>query len=76
MEDQEYLHNNIRIIGYSNMQGRVAKDASSLYAKNLTSFLPLIVDIENKKIKFDWQDEIINAVVITHNGKVILEGFK
>ncbi|MBI29645.1 MAG: NAD(P) transhydrogenase subunit alpha part 1 [Alphaproteobacteria bacterium MarineAlpha5_Bin11] len=74
--DEVVNHNNIRIIGYSNMQGRVAKDASSLYAKNLTSFLPLIVDIENKKIKFDWQDEIINAVVITHNGKVILEGFK
>ena len=62
-------------MGYSNVPGRVAKDASSLYAKNIVNFLTLIINKEEKKINIDWEDEIINSVVLTHNGKVKLDKF-
>ena len=29
------IHNNVKIIGHANVPGRVAKDASALYAKNI-----------------------------------------
>lgn len=68
-------YNGIKIIGYANVAGRVAKDASSLYAKNIVNFLTLMINKEEKKINIDWEDEIINSVVLTHNGQVKLDRF-
>ena len=61
---------------YDNVPGRVAKDASSLYAKNIVNFLSLIIGNKDKKITIDWEDEIIKAVVLTHEGNLKLEQFK
>ena len=69
------VHNGVKILGYANVPGRVAKDASSLYAKNIVNFLYLMIDKEEKKIDIDWNDEIINAVVLSHNGNIKLEKF-
>jgi NAD(P) transhydrogenase subunit alpha len=69
------VHNGVKILGYANVPGRVAKDASSLYAKNIVNFLYLMINKEEKKIDIDWNDEIINAVVLSHNGNIILEQF-
>ncbi len=68
-------HNGVKVIGYSNVPGRVAKDASALYAKNIFNFLSLLISKEKKEISFDFEDEIIKSVVLTHNGKIILEQF-
>ena len=68
-------HNGVKVIGYANVPGRVAKDASALYAKNIFNFLSLIIDKENKNITFNWEDEIVNAVVLTNEGKLRLEQF-
>ena len=68
-------HKGVKIIGYANVPGRVAKDASSLYAKNIVNFLTLMINKGEKKINIDWDDEIINAVVLTCNGKIKLEKF-
>ena len=68
-------HNGVKVVGYANVPGRVAKDASALYAKNIFNFLSLIIDKENKKITFNWEDEIVNSVVLTNEGKMRLEQF-
>lgn len=73
--DEIVEYNGVKIIGYSNVPGRVAKDASSLYAKNIVNFLALILNKEEKNINIDWEDEIINSVVLTYNGQVKLERF-
>jgi NAD(P) transhydrogenase subunit alpha len=70
------VHNGVKIVGYGNVPGRVAKDASALYAKNVFNFLSLLIDKENKNINFDFDDEIINSVLLTHDGDVRLEQFK
>ena len=66
----------VKIIGYDNVPGKVAKDASSLYAKNIVNFLSLIIGNKDQKITIDWEDEIIKSVVLTHNGNLKLEQFK
>jgi len=70
------IHNSVKIIGHANVPGRVAKDASALYAKNIVNFLSLFIKKDEKKIDIDWNDEIIDAVVLTHNGVLKLEEFK
>ena len=70
------IHNSVKIIGYANVPGRVAKDASALYAKNIVNFLSLFIKKDEKKIDIDWKDEIINEVVLTHKGELKLERFK
>jgi NAD(P) transhydrogenase subunit alpha len=69
-------HKGVKILGYANVPGRVAKDASALYAKNIFNFLSLIVNKENSEINFNWEDEIVNAVVLTKDGALRLEQFK
>ena len=73
--DEIIEHNGVKIIGYSNVPGRVAKDASALYAKNIVNFLTLLINKDEKKITIDWEDEIVKSVVLTHDGKVKLDKF-
>ena len=61
----------VKIVGHNNVPGRLAVDASALYAKNLLNFLKLIIDAESGELKIDWEDEIIKGTCITHDGKVV-----
>jgi H+-translocating NAD(P) transhydrogenase subunit alpha len=61
--------NGVKIIGPANMPSRIAADASQLYARNLLSFLALLV--KDKELKIDTGDEIIKATLLTENGAVV-----
>jgi len=60
----------VKIIGYANMPSRIAADASQLYARNLHSFLALLVD-KDGKLNIDRADEIIKATLLTENGAIV-----
>jgi NAD(P) transhydrogenase subunit alpha len=62
--------NGVKIIGHLNMPSRIAADASQLYARNLASFLSLIVD-KNGKLAIDPNDEIIKATLLTRDGAIV-----
>jgi NAD(P) transhydrogenase subunit alpha len=62
------LHNGVKIFGPTNLPGMVGNHASELYAKNLQSFLDLLV--QDGKINIDLDDEIISESLITHDGVV------
>jgi NAD(P) transhydrogenase subunit alpha len=62
--------NGVKIIGYANMASRIPVDASQLYARNLLSFLTLLVD-KDGKLKIDANDEIIKATLLTADGAVV-----
>lgn len=66
----------VRIVGHLNVPSRLAADASALYAKNLFNFVALLVDQETKKLKIDWQDEIIAGVALSHGGKLVHANYK
>src|SRR3981189_966736 len=44
----------VKIVGFSNVPGRVAASASSLYARNLFSFLGTLVDKATKALALNW----------------------
>src|SRR3984893_14595382 len=63
--------NEVRIIGYLNVPGRIAASASSLYARNLFAFLEILVDKQQKTLAVNWDDEIVKATALTRDGAVI-----
>ena len=63
--------NGVKIIGYGNVAGRLAEDASALFANNLLNFLTPLVDAETKQLAIDWEDEIVKGTLVTRDGKVV-----
>ncbi len=61
----------VKIIGYDNMPARVPYDSSRLYARNLFNFVQLMVNQKMNKIKIDFEDEIIQNCLITHDGRIV-----
>ncbi len=59
----------VKILGYANMPGRIPTDASAVYARNLLNLLTLCMDKDSKTLKINWDDEIIQAIALTHEGK-------
>ena len=65
----------VKIVGHVNVASRIAASASSLYAKNLFTFLEILVDKERKALAVDWNDEIVQATALTRDGAVIHPNF-
>jgi NAD(P) transhydrogenase subunit alpha len=61
----------VTLVGYLNYPSRIAVDASALYARNLLSFLGLLVDKKEGKLKIDREDEIIKGSLLTIDGAVV-----
>ena len=66
--------NGVSIVGYTNLPGRIAADASALYARNLAAFVGLM--LKDGVVTLDLEDEILKATVVTHGGAVVHEGVK
>ena len=69
--DQTTTHGGVTIIGPTNLPARAAVDTSALYARNLLSFLGLILNQETGELAIDWQDEIIGGALLTRDGAVV-----
>lgn len=66
---QTINHKGVTVIGPSDLPGRVAVDASQMYARNLLSLLTRMTD-DDGNLDLDFEDEIISGANITHDGHV------
>lgn len=64
------VHNGVSVIGPLDLPGRVAVDASQMYARNLTAFLARMSD-EEGNLSIDFEDSILSEACITHDGQVL-----
>ncbi len=64
-----------KVVGYLNVPGRIAATASLLYAKNLYAFVETLIDKETKALAINWDDELVNATVLTRDGAVVHPAF-
>ena len=71
--DEEIEINGVRLIGYSNVPGRVAVNASEMYSANLGNLIEHFWDKETKSFKLDLSDEILKGCVITHQNQIVNE---
>jgi NAD(P) transhydrogenase subunit alpha len=66
--------NGVKIVGWNNVPGRIAVDATALYARNLFNFLGIIV-AKDGTLKIDPEDEIIKGSLLTRDGRVVHPAF-
>jgi len=72
--DKIVVKNGVKIVGFSNLPGRVAADASALYARNVLNFLALSLDAKTGEFAVPKDDEIIQATLLCENGQVVAKG--
>jgi NAD(P) transhydrogenase subunit alpha len=63
-------HAGVKIIGYTNMAGRVPGNTSALYANNLRNFVKLTLGKEGE-LNIDRDDEIIAGTCVTWHGETV-----
>lgn len=63
------VHHGVTVMGPVDLAGRVAHDASRMYAHNLTSFLGQITNDEGE-LSLDFNNVIVSESCITHGGRV------
>ncbi len=68
--------NGVRVLGWRNWPGRIAVAASSLYARNLLTFITTFWDKEAKAPKLPEADDIIKGVLLTRGGAVVHPQFR
>jgi NAD(P) transhydrogenase subunit alpha len=67
--------NGVIILGYRNWPSRIAVAASSLYAKNLLTFLTTFWDKDAKAPKLPDSDDIVKGVMLTRGGAIVHPSF-
>jgi NAD(P) transhydrogenase subunit alpha len=68
--------NGVKIIGFTNLPGRVARHASEMFSNNLVSLLEHFWDKDGKTFHLNLEDEILKHCILTYNGKIVHETIK
>lgn len=63
-------HGGVTVIGPTDLAGRVAVDASQMYARNVMALIGRITDDEGNLV-LDFDDEIVSGACITHDRHVV-----
>ena len=54
----------------------LSSPASSLYARNLFSFIETLVDKSTRQLAVKWDDELVKATALTRDGALIHPNFQ
>ena len=68
--------NGVKVLGYRNWPGRIGVAASSLYSRNLLTFLTTFWDKEAGAPKLPETDDIVKGVMLTRGGHVVHAQFQ
>ncbi len=61
----------VHVVGSKDITSTISEDASALFSKNIINFLTLLIDSESKSISIDWDDEIIQGILVTKNNEIV-----
>jgi NAD(P) transhydrogenase subunit alpha len=67
--------NGVTVLGFNNWPGRIPVASSSLYARNLLTFLTTFWDKDSKAPKLPETDDIVKGVMLTRGGAVVHPDF-
>ena len=68
------MKHGVKMIGVTNLPATVPADASALYARNLHSFLGLMLDAKTGEFRIDREDEIVAGTLVCSGGAVLKKG--
>ncbi|KAL9069653.1 MAG: hypothetical protein Q9157_006081, partial [Trypethelium eluteriae] len=63
-------HNDVTIIGYTDLPSRLPTQSSTLYSNNITKFL-LSMSPQDKHFGIDLTDEVVRGSIVTQAGEVL-----
>jgi NAD(P) transhydrogenase subunit alpha len=66
---EKAVEHGVTIIGWVNLASSVPYHASQMYARNLTTFLTLLV--KEGKLQLNLQDDIIRETLVTYGGEIV-----
>jgi NAD(P) transhydrogenase subunit alpha len=66
---EKAVEHGVTIIGWLNLASSVPYHASQMYARNLTTFLTLLV--KEGKLQLNLNDDILRETLVTHRGEVV-----
>lgn len=69
--DRVTMAHGVVLVGYTNLPAMMAADASDLYARNLLSFVSLLVDSATGGLAIDRTDDIIDASLVCIDGAAV-----
>ena len=73
---KDVVANDVTIIGYRNIPGRLASSASQMYANNLFNFVDQFWDADSTTFVLNRDDEIVSGSLVTHDGAMVNEMVK
>ncbi|GAM57211.1 NAD(P) transhydrogenase alpha subunit [Vibrio ishigakensis] len=62
--------NGVKIVGYTDMVGRLPTQSSQLYATNLVNLLKLLCKEKDGNIDIDFEDVVIRGVTVVKEGEI------
>jgi H+-translocating NAD(P) transhydrogenase subunit alpha len=71
--DEEVELNGVRVIGFSNLPGRVALTASQMYSNNLGAFVEHFWNADTKSFQLDPEQALLKGCLLTHGGVICHE---
>lgn len=63
--------NGAKIIGYTDLAGRLPAQSSQLYSTNLVNLLKLMTPAKDGELTFDLDDVVIRAISTTYDGEIL-----
>ena len=73
--DEIVVHKGISIIGTLNLAGRLAGNATPLFAKNLFNFVDTMIG-KDGNLAINFEDELIKGTLIAQGGKLVHQMFE
>jgi NAD(P) transhydrogenase subunit alpha len=64
-------HQGVTIVGVENIPAQLAYNAAALYSKNIISFLDNLIKKKNEEFFIQWEDDIVQATLLTKDGQVV-----
>ncbi|MDF8265689.1 Re/Si-specific NAD(P)(+) transhydrogenase subunit alpha [Luteipulveratus flavus] len=62
--------NGVRIVGYTDLPGRLPTQASQLYGTNIVNLMTLLTPEKNGQLRLDLDDVVQRGITVTHRGEV------
>ncbi|MCG3721396.1 Re/Si-specific NAD(P)(+) transhydrogenase subunit alpha [Vibrio cincinnatiensis] len=71
VKDQVFVtENGVKVIGYTDMVGRLPTQSSQLYATNLVNLLKLLCKEKDGNIHIDFDDVVLRGVTVIKQGEI------
>jgi NAD/NADP transhydrogenase alpha subunit len=67
------VENGVKIVGPLNLPSEMPRDASTLYSRNLATFVLTFWKDKEGQFNLDMNDDILKGAAVTHQGQVVHE---